>query len=195
MMHATSAPATRVDLDPEVRRDPTPTLLDLVPRSALLAATFALSCILPFGIFGFGAQAVIAAFAAGVLVILAGIDVAHRLLPNRLVLPAYVLVLAAQLAVFPDEAPAWLLAGPAAAAFLALPLLFRRDAMGMGDIKLALLLGAAIGWNVFAAIVIGSLVMVPFAVAMLLRDRTIRGATLPFGPFLAFGTVVLLFAS
>ena len=166
-----------------------------IPRHPLLGATIAALTVLSFAVFGFQPEAVIAAFAAGALAVLAAVDIEHRVLPNRLLFPALAIVLPAQIALAPDRAAEWLLAGLAAAAFLALPLLVRRDAMGMGDVKLALLLGAIVGWKVFGAIVLGCVAMLPFALYMLVRDSSIRGATLPFGPFLAFGTVLLLFAS
>ncbi len=166
-----------------------------IPRHPLLAAVVALLTVFSFAKFGLKPEAFIAAFACAALAVLAAIDIEHRLLPNRILFPAFLVVVVAQVAVAPDRAVEWLLAGLAAAAFLALPLVIRRDAMGMGDVKLALLLGAIVGWKVFPAIVIGCFAMLPFALAMLVRDRSIRGATLPFGPFLAFGTVVMLFVS
>ena len=163
--------------------------------SPLLVAAIVLTTVFSFGVFGFEAKAAVAAFAAGALLVLAAIDIEHRLLPNRILFPALCVVLAGQLAFDSERALEWLLAGPAAAAFLALPLIIRRDAMGMGDVKLALLLGSIVGWKVFLAIVIGCFAMLPFAVLMLLRNGSIRGATLPFGPFLAFGTLLILFTS
>ncbi len=166
-----------------------------IPRHPLLAATVALLAVFSFAKFGLTPEAFVAAFACAALAVLAAIDIEHRLLPNRILFPAFLVVVVAQVAIAPDRAVEWLLAGLAAAVFLALPLIIRRDAMGMGDVKLALLLGAIVGWKVFPAIVIGCFAMLPFALAMLVRDRSIKGATLPFGPFLAFGTVVMLFAS
>jgi leader peptidase (prepilin peptidase)/N-methyltransferase len=151
--------------------------------------------VLAFGAFGFTARGLVTAATAAVLVCLAAIDLEHRVLPNRILLPATVALLVAQIALHPDRALEWLLAGVAAAAFLALPLIVRRDAMGLGDVKLAVLLGVAVGWAVFGAIVIGCLAMVPVALWMLRRDGSIRNATLPFGPFLALGTLVVLFTA
>ncbi|MEJ7826176.1 MAG: A24 family peptidase [Solirubrobacteraceae bacterium] len=166
-----------------------------IPRHPLLAAAVALLTVFSFAKFGLTPEAFVAAFACAALAVLAAIDIEHRLLPNRILFPAFLVVVVAQVAVAPDRAVEWLLAGLAAAVFLALPLIIRRDAMGMGDVKLALLLGAVVGWGVFPAIVIGCFAMLPFALVMLARDRSIKGATLPFGPFLVFGTVVMLFAS
>ena len=166
-----------------------------IPRHPIVLPPLVGLPLLAFAAFGFGTQALVTALAAAVLVALAAIDIEHRVLPNRILLPATVILLAAQLAFFPDRALEWLLAGVAAAAFLALPLIIRRDAMGIGDIKLAVLLGVVTGWGVFGAIVIGCLAMVPAALWLLRRDGSIRGATLPFGPFLALGTLVVLFTA
>jgi leader peptidase (prepilin peptidase)/N-methyltransferase len=151
--------------------------------------------VLAFAALGFGGQGLVAAVTSAVLVALAAIDIEQRILPNRILLPAIAVILVLQLAFFPDSALEWLLAGPAAAAFLALPLLVRRDAMGLGDVKLAVLLGVATGWAVFGAIVLGCLAMVPAALWLLRRDGSIRNATLPFGPFLALGTLLILYTS
>jgi leader peptidase (prepilin peptidase)/N-methyltransferase len=153
------------------------------------------ACALSFGLFGFGGQGLVTAVSSSVLIVLAAIDAQHRILPNRIVLPAAIVILVLQIAFFPDQALEWIGAGVAAAAFLAAPLLIRRDGIGMGDIKLALLLGFAVGWQVFGAILIGCLAMIPVAFWMLFRKGSIRGATLPFGPFLAFGTLAILFTS
>jgi prepilin signal peptidase PulO-like enzyme (type II secretory pathway) len=171
-----------------------PLLADGRARVATFAGAAAV-CVLSVALFGFGDRALVTAVTASVLVVLAAIDIEQRILPNRIVYPAIVVVLVLRLALFPDDAVQWLLAGPATGAFLALPLVVRRGEMGMGDIKLGVLLGAALGWDVFTAIIIGCLAMVPVALWLLRRDGSIRGATLPFGPFLAFGTLVILFAS
>jgi leader peptidase (prepilin peptidase)/N-methyltransferase len=165
-----------------------------VPRHPLLGLAVAGTTVLSFAMLGLHPRTFLVAFTAGVLAVLGAIDIAHRVLPNRIVLPATAVVLAAQTGLAPDRAPEWLLAGLAAAAFLGLPLLIRRDAMGMGDIKLALLLGAATGWAVFGAIVIGCLAMIPVAVLMIARNGSIRGATVPFGPFLALGAILVMLA-
>jgi leader peptidase (prepilin peptidase)/N-methyltransferase len=159
--------------------------------AVLVVASWAMS----IGLFGLSGQALVTAFTASVLLVLAAIDIEHRILPNRIVLPATAVVLVLQLALFPEDALEWLLAGPAAAGFLALPRIVSKDGVGGGDIKLALLMGAAVGWQVFAAILIGCLAIVPVALWMLYRKGSIRGATLPFGPFLAFGTLAILFTS
>jgi leader peptidase (prepilin peptidase)/N-methyltransferase len=144
--------------------------------------------------FGFELQTIVAAFFVSVLVVLSRIDIERRILPNRIVLPAAAAILAAQLAFFPDRAVEWLLAPLAASLLLFLPLLVYPSGMGMGDVKLALLLGAALGQAVVPALVLGFLFVFPVALFIVLRGgASARKVAIPFGPFLSTGAVVALF--
>jgi prepilin signal peptidase PulO-like enzyme (type II secretory pathway) len=139
------------------------------------------------------AHGFISAFTAAVLVVLAATDLQDRLIPNRIVLPAAAIVLVAQLAFYSDRAAEWILSALAAAAFLLVPAVIKRGAIGMGDVKLALLLGAALGAAVLPALTLGFLAMLPFALYMLAREgAAARKKYLPLGPFLAFGTLFVL---
>jgi leader peptidase (prepilin peptidase)/N-methyltransferase len=72
-------------------------------------------------------------------------------------------------------------------------LLLNPRAVGMGDIKLGLLLGAALGADVLSATLIGFLAIFPFALVLLARHGSAaRRAAVPLGPFLALGTVATL---
>jgi leader peptidase (prepilin peptidase)/N-methyltransferase len=65
--------------------------------------------------------------------------------------------------------------------------------MGMGDVKLALLLGAMLGVNVTVALMVGFIAALVPAAAMALRHGTsARKMAIPFAPFLALGGVVAL---
>jgi leader peptidase (prepilin peptidase) / N-methyltransferase len=144
---------------------------------------------------GLGAHGVLAAGLLAVLVVLASIDLQARVLPNRIVFPATAAVLAWQLAFSPDRAAEWLLAALGAGVFMLLPSLIRPGAMGMGDVKLAMLLGAALGRDVLSALTLGCLAVVPLALWLLLRRRRdIRDAAVPLGPFLALGAAVVVLA-
>ena len=139
------------------------------------------------------AQAVVVAFFAAVLVVLAVIDIRTRRLPNRIVLPASALVLAAHVAIAPDRTLEWTAAALGASAVLLVAALAYPGGLGMGDVKLAMLLGAALGWGVAAALVIGFLAAALAGVAMIARNGwSARKATLPLGPFLAFGGFAVL---
>jgi leader peptidase (prepilin peptidase)/N-methyltransferase len=141
---------------------------------------------------GLTREGVLAAGLLPVLVVLAGIDLRCRLLPNRIVLPALVAVLAWQIGLAPGRTGEWLGAAVGAAAFLLAPSLLRPGAVGMGDVKLAALMGAALGAAVVGALLVGLLAMAPVALVVLWQRG--REATLPMGPCLAFGAAVLLLA-
>lgn len=141
------------------------------------------------------AHALVLAFFAAALVVLAVIDVRTRRLPNRIVLPAAAVVLAAQIAIAPDRALEWTLGALGAFAFLLAAALLNPAGLGMGDVKLALLLGAALGWAVAPALLIGLMAAALAGVVMVVRNGWAAGrkATLPLGPFLALGGLATLF--
>jgi leader peptidase (prepilin peptidase)/N-methyltransferase len=67
--------------------------------------------------------------------------------------------------------------------------------MGMGDVKLALLLGAMLGRTVPVAMMIGMIsALVPSVFLLAKHGRAARKMGIPFGPFLALGGIVALFA-
>jgi leader peptidase (prepilin peptidase)/N-methyltransferase len=139
------------------------------------------------------AQALVVAFFVVVLVVLSFIDVRTRRLPNRIVLPAAAVVLAAHVAIAPDRALEWVVAALGAFALLLAAALAYPGGLGMGDVKLALLLGAALGWAVGAALVIGFAAAGLAGVLMIVRSGwSARRAALPLGPFLALGALAAL---
>jgi leader peptidase (prepilin peptidase)/N-methyltransferase len=143
--------------------------------------------------FGLSGRAFVAAFFVSVLVVLSAIDFEHRILPDVIVLPATAIVLAAQMALFPDRAVEWLLAALGASLFLFLALLAYPKGMGMGDVKLALLLGAALGKTVVVGLMVGMLAALVPGVYLIARHGAAgRKMAIPFGPFLAFGAVIAL---
>lgn len=139
-------------------------------------------------------HAVVAAFAASQLVVLAAIDIDRGVIPNRIVLPAAGIVLAAQIALFPDRALEWTLAAALPALVLTAPQLFGRSWLGMGDVKLMVLVGATLGWGAVGALLLAFVCVLPVALVVLARNGlAARRATLPFGPFLALGALIVLF--
>jgi leader peptidase (prepilin peptidase)/N-methyltransferase len=138
-----------------------------------------------------------ALFALG-LIVGTGIDLEHRLLPDRVTLPLLVLGLAVSPlpgGLSPLEALLGGLAGGAVMYGIAVlgDALYRKETMGGGDIKLAAAIGAFLGWQVlivalFAAFVLGAVGGVTY-LALGGRDRMV-----PFGPFLAAGALTALVA-
>jgi leader peptidase (prepilin peptidase)/N-methyltransferase len=143
-------------------------------------------------VFGVTLDALLAAFFCAVLVAVSAIDVEHRIIPNKIVLPATVLVLAAQTALEPSVE--WTLAALGCSLFLFLAVLAYPAGMGMGDVKLALLLGAALGRTAPVALMIGMLTaLLPAVVLFARHGSAARKMGIPFGVFLAIGGVVALF--
>jgi leader peptidase (prepilin peptidase) / N-methyltransferase len=159
------------------------------PAVELVTALLIAGCVLAFGL---TADTVVAAFFCAVLVAVSAIDVEHRIIPNRIVLPATVLVLVANTALHPS--PRWVLGALGASGFLFAAALAHPAGMGMGDVKLALLMGAALGKVVAVALMVGMLAaMIPGLYLMARHGSKARKMGIPFGPFLAIGSVVALF--
>lgn len=173
-------------------------LLRRLPRRRFLATAAVTVPVVGLALarFGMSGRFAVAAVFLGSLSLLSVIDIAERRLPNRVVLPSFVAVLAAQTMLFPDRAPEWIFASVGASlALLLLHLAYPRG-LGLGDVKLALLLGAGLGGAVMTALLLGSFAAAAFALVLLVRSRgAARYAAMPFGPFLAFGAVVALFLS
>ena len=150
-------------------------------------------CFLHFGLTG---HALVGAGFAVVLVYLAAFDLEHRLIPNRVVLPAAAIVLAAQIALYPNHSVEWLAAAVCTAGFFFVTLLLYPPGLGMGDVKLALLLGAALGTQVVGAVLIATLAAAIFGGVLILRGGAqARKTAIAFGPFLALGGIVALLLS
>ncbi len=138
-------------------------------------------------------DALVAVLFVVVLAVVSVVDVRRRIIPNRIVLPAAAIILAARTIVHPSVV--WLVAGAGAAGFLLAAAIVRPGGMGMGDVKLALLLGVAVGRTVPLALVVALAAAAVPSIALLVRHGA-RGRTIgiPFAPFLALGGVVALIA-
>lgn len=138
-----------------------------------------------------------------VLVVLTVIDLDHKLLPNRVVYPAFVVGWAGLVAAaIVDGTTDRLLdaavgAGIFGGTFFLIALIAPRG-MGFGDVKLAFVLGTFLGYvriglvplGMFLAFLTGALA----GVAVMLASGGSRKMQIPFGPFLALGTALALFA-
>jgi leader peptidase (prepilin peptidase)/N-methyltransferase len=124
------------------------------------------------------------------------IDLDHRIIPNKLMLLGAVLAPALVLLTAPDDLFEHAIAGVAAGGFFLLAVLAYPRGMGMGDVKLAavlgLFLGRAVGPAIFIALVSGTLVGALIMARKGVADG--RKTAIPFGPFLALGGLVALFA-
>jgi leader peptidase (prepilin peptidase)/N-methyltransferase len=159
------------------------------PAVELVTAVLVAGSVLAFGL---TAKAAVAAFFCAVLVAVSAIDLEHRIIPNRIVIPATLVVLVANTLL--DLSPEWALGALAGSGFLLAAALAYPAGMGMGDVKLALLMGAALGRTVSVALMVGMLAaMIPGVFLFARHGSKARKMGIPFGPFLALGSVVALF--
>ena len=107
--------------------------------------------------FGLDGRALVGVLFVSALAVLAAIDIERRVLPNRIVLPSFAVVLVLQLALFPDQAFEWIAASLAIALVLLIAALIKPGGLGYGDVKLGLLLGAGLGENVVVGLVVAAL--------------------------------------
>jgi leader peptidase (prepilin peptidase)/N-methyltransferase len=130
------------------------------------------------------------------LVPVALIDLDTQIIPNVLMLIGAVIAPVIVLLVSPDDLVEHLIAAAAGGGFFLLAVLAYPRGMGVGDIKLAgvlgLFLGRAVGPAIFIALISGTLVG-----ALIMARKGVaagRKTKVPFGPFLALGGVIALFA-
>jgi leader peptidase (prepilin peptidase)/N-methyltransferase len=124
-------------------------------------------------------------------VAISAIDIEHRIVPNRLLLPAAAAALALWALVDPGRLPENLIAAAGAGGFLFVAAIAYPAGMGMGDVKLAavlgLYLGSAVAPALFVAFAVGALVGVAVIVV---KGGAARKQAIPFAPFLALGGIV-----
>jgi leader peptidase (prepilin peptidase)/N-methyltransferase len=129
------------------------------------------------------------------LVPIALIDAEHRIIPNRLTALGALLALGLGTALDPAGEPARLIAGALAGGMLLLAALAYPGGMGMGDVKLAGVMGLFLGSAVAPAMLVALLAGVLFGALVMARKGTGAGrkTAVPFGPFLALGSVSAIF--
>jgi leader peptidase (prepilin peptidase) / N-methyltransferase len=123
------------------------------------------------------------------------IDLEHRIIPNKLTALGAVLALAIGLTLDPSGEPGRLIAAGAAGGFLLLAALAYPGGMGMGDVKLAGVMGLFLGAAVAPAILVALLTGVGVGAVIIARKGAQEGrkTAVPFGPFLAFGALFAVF--
>jgi leader peptidase (prepilin peptidase) / N-methyltransferase len=143
-----------------------------------------------------GARLALGVLTVLVLVPAALIDLEHRIIPNRLTATGALLALAAGSALGPGGEPQRLIAAAAAGGLLLAAALAYPGGMGMGDVKLAAVMGLLLGRAVAAALLIALLAGVLLGMLVIARKgaRAGRKTAIPFGPFLALGGLTAVFA-
>ncbi len=169
--------------------------VQISPRYPLVEALTALLC--AGAVLSHESAAAVALSIALILLVVpaALIDLEHRIIPNSLTALGAVLALVLGLALDPGGEPQRLIAGAAAGGFLLLAALAYPGGMGMGDVKLAGMIGLFLGRAVAPAILIALLAGVLVGVVVIARKGAQAGrkTAVPFGPFLALGALVATF--
>jgi leader peptidase (prepilin peptidase) / N-methyltransferase len=160
---------------------------------AVTAVAAAAAALIKFDLSG---RSFVAALFSAVLVVLSAVDLERRIIPNRIVVPAAVAVLVGDIAAEPHRAREWSIATATCLLGALVLSVLSRGGVGMGDVKLASLLGAGLGWNVLGGLLVTAIATFFVGAAILLqRGLAARKETIPFGPLLALGALVELFIS
>jgi leader peptidase (prepilin peptidase) / N-methyltransferase len=125
------------------------------------------------------------------LVAAAETDLEHRIIPNRLMATSGIAAVVLWAIVDPGRLPENLIAGAGAGCFLLAAAVAYPAGMGMGDVKLAGVMGLFLGASVAPAMFVGFLAGAVVGIAIVvIRGVSARKQGVPFGPFLAFGGIV-----
>jgi leader peptidase (prepilin peptidase)/N-methyltransferase len=122
-------------------------------------------------------------------------DLEQRIIPNRILTVSALIGIGIAAAADPGSLPERAIAAGSAGGLLLLAALVYPQGMGMGDVKLAALMGLYLGSAVAPALLIGFLAGAVVGVVMILREgAAARKRGVPFGPFLALGGIIGLLA-
>jgi leader peptidase (prepilin peptidase)/N-methyltransferase len=123
-------------------------------------------------------------------------DIEERRIKNTLMIPAAGIALVIGLVMHISGVPNQIFAGLAAGAFLFFFTLLSRGGLGMGDVKLGVVLGLFLGKYVLVALVVGLVASAVFSIGVIAKRGVSEGRTtkIPLGPFLALGGVVAVLA-
>jgi leader peptidase (prepilin peptidase)/N-methyltransferase len=145
--------------------------------------------------FGIEPELIPALVFTAVMIAVAAIDLEHKIIPNRLTAPAAIAAVVLWAVIDPSALPEYLIAGAAAGIGMLIVVLVYPAGMGMGDVKLAGVMGLYLGKSVAPALFIGFAAGAIVGLGIVaVRGAAARKQGVPFGPFLAFGGIVgLLF--
>ena len=144
---------------------------------------------------GFDSELALALPFVAMLIAVAAIDLEHRVIPNKILVPSAVWAVAGSALVRTSELPELLVAGAGAFIALLLVALAHPAGMGMGDVKLAGVMGLYLGLSILPAMLVAFLAGTLVGLGIMAREgAAARKQGVPFGPFLAVGGLVGLLA-
>lgn len=152
--------------------------------------------------FGFYLYTVVYFVFCSSLIVITFIDLDFQIIPDRITLPGIAIGLVTGSLLMPDPFMRYSLLGVKSSGigllaggglFYAIAVL-SRGGMGGGDIKMMAMVGSLMGWkSVLLTTFLGSLTGAVFGVLLMILRGKGRKTKIPFGPFLAFGSVITLF--
>jgi len=132
---------------------------------------------------------------AVVLIAVAFIDLDHRIVPNKILLPAAIWGTGVAVILRTGDLPELVIAGSGAFTLLLLAALIHPGGMGMGDVKLAGVMGLYLGLSIVPALLIAFATGTVAGIWVIARQgREARKQGVPFAPFLALGGICALLA-
>ena len=167
------------------------------PMVELLTAGFTSAAAAKFGITPLGGIYLILIY---VLIVITVIDLDHMIIPDRLVglglITGIVAIVVGVIEIEWQDAffGALLYGGFLYLVGLVGKIIFQREAMGMGDVKLGIMMGLFLGWKMsIMSLYISFLVASAVGLTAIITSRLNKRDRIPFGPFLAVGTVLVIF--
>ena len=170
------------------------------PRYLIIELISGLTVVGFFTYFGFNLQALAAVVLTLVLIPVFFIDFEHRIIPDVISIPGIAIGFGLS---FVTAEPGWIgsligiLLGGGGLLSLGLlgDYLFKKESLGGGDVKLAAMLGAFLGWEKVLFVFISSAVLglIGAVIMMALSKKMRETHQIPFGPFLAAAAVIALF--
>jgi leader peptidase (prepilin peptidase)/N-methyltransferase len=143
--------------------------------------------------YGLGWEFPLTTIYCSILLVLAVIDLKHKLILNIIVYPAALVVLVIDIFIPGLGILPGLAGGAIGFGILFIPAVISRSGMGWGDVKMAGLIGLMTGYpHVFVAVLGGIILGGITAVVLLLFKKKARKDAIPFGPFLAIGSFLAL---
>jgi len=162
------------------------------PKTFIIEIVAGLLFVLNYFFFGLSLHTIMGIIFSCVLIIVSFIDIDLRIIPNVIVLPFTIVGLAFNIYFNPIRW--WMPLAYSAGAFIFMLIinLIYPKGMGMGDVKLSLMVGAFLVKGVIAGLFMGFLAGALFGIGVIIKKRKMR-QTIPFGPFISLGSIIALF--
>ncbi len=163
-------------------------------RYPLVEIVTGIAFALAFARFGLAWELLVAWFFIAAMVAVAFIDYDHMIIPTRIVLPGALVGLMASVALHPQRWWIYLAGCLGAASFMFALAMIWSGGMGPGDIRMALFMGAVLGKYVILALFLAFLFGGVIGGYLVLSKKRSRKDKIPFGPYLALGSVLAVLA-